>query len=144
WGRHWMDVARFGEDNPTSSATNPPYPYAWRYRDWIIEAVNRDMPYDRFVKLQLAADLIPGTVRSDLRALGYLGAAPVYHKDLRLSAEVIGGFLADDWDERVGAVSRGILGMTVSCARCHDHKFDPILTTDYYGMVGVFASTMRA
>ncbi|HLX41822.1 MAG TPA: DUF1553 domain-containing protein [Bryobacteraceae bacterium] len=144
WGRHWMDVARFGEDNPTSEATNPPYPFAWRYRDWIIEAVNKDIPYDRFVKLQLAADMVPDAPRSDLRALGYLGAAPIYHKDQRLSAEVIGGFMTDDWDERVDAVSRGLLAMTVACARCHDHKFDPIPTKDYYGLVGVFASTMRA
>ena len=143
WGRHWMDVARFGEDNPTGEATNPAYLYAWRYRDWIIEAINKDVPYDRFVKLQLAADLMPGTAREDMRALGYLGAAPVYHKDLRLSKDVIGGFLTDDWDERVDAVSRGLLGMTVGCARCHDHKFDPILTKDYYGLAGVFASTMR-
>jgi hypothetical protein len=144
WGRHWMDVARFGEDNPTGEATNPPYPYAWRYRDWIIEALNKDVPYDRFVKLQLAADLMPGTPRDDIRALGYLGAAPIYHKDLRLSTQVIGGFLSDDWDERVDTVSRGLLGLTVGCARCHDHKFDPIPTKDYYGLVGVFASTMRA
>ena len=143
WGRHWMDVARFGEDNPTGEATNPPYPYAWRYRDWIIEAINKDVPYDRFVKLQLAADLMADATRDDLRALGYLGAAPVYHKDLRLSEQVIGGFLTDDWDERVDAVSRGLLGLTVACARCHDHKFDPIPTKDYYGLVGVFASTMR-
>ncbi len=144
WGRHWMDVARFAEDNPTSEATNPPYPFAWRYRDWIIDAVNKDVPYDRFVKLQLAADQIPGAARDDLRALGYLGAAPIYHKDQRLSAEVIGGFMTDDWDERVDAVSRGILGLSVACARCHDHKFDPIPTKDYYGLVGVFASTMKA
>jgi len=144
WGRHWMDVARFGEDNPTGEATNPAYPFAWRYRDWIIEAVNRDIPYNKFVTLQLAADLMPGTGREDLRALGYLGAAPVYHKDLRLSGDVIGGFMTDDWDERVDAVTRGVLGMTVACARCHDHKFDPIPTKDYYGLVGVFASTMRA
>ncbi len=144
WGRHWMDVARFGEDNPTSEATNPPYPYAWRYRDWIIEAINKDVSYDRFVKLQLAADLMPDTPRDDMRALGYLGAAPVYHKDQRLSADVIGGFLTDDFDERVDALSRGLLAMTVACARCHDHKFDPIPTKDYYGLVGVFASTLRA
>ncbi len=144
WGRHWMDVARFGEDNPTFEATNPAYPYAWRYRDWIIEAVNKDVPYDRFVKLQLAADLMPNVPREDLRALGYLGAAPIYHKDQRLSADVIGGFATDDWDERVDAVSRGIMAMTVACARCHDHKFDPIPTKDYYGLVGVFASTMRS
>jgi hypothetical protein len=144
WGRHWMDVARYGEDNPTGEATNPAYPFAWRYRDWIIEAVNLDVPYDQFVKLQLAADLIPGTPRADLRALGYLGAAPVYHKDLRLSEQVIGGFLTDDWDERIDATTRGLLAMTVACSRCHDHKFDPIPTADYYGLMGVFASTMRA
>ena len=143
WGRHWMDVARFGEDNATSEATNQPYVYAWRYRDWIIEAVNRDVPYDQFVKLQLAADLMPGTSREDRRALGYLGAAPIYHKDQRLSADVIGGFMTDDWDERVDTVTRGLLAMTVACARCHDHKFDPIPTKDYYGLAGVFASTMR-
>ena len=96
------------------------------------------------MKLQLAADQMPGAPRDDLRALGYLGAAPIYHKDQRLSADVIGGFMTDDWDERVDAVSRGLLGMTVACARCHDHKFDPIPTKDYYGLVGVFASTMRA
>ena len=96
WGRHWMDVARFGEDNPTSEATNQPYPYAWRYRDWIIEAINRDLPYDRFVKMQLAADQMPEATREDRRALGYLGAAPIYHKDQRLSADVIGGFMTDD------------------------------------------------
>src|SRR6202050_252904 len=143
WGRHWLDVARYAEDNPTSEATNPGYPYAWRYRDWVIEAFNNDVPYDRFVKLQLAADLMKDAKRDDMRALGYLGTAPIYHKDRRLSEEVTAGFMADDWDERVDAVSRGLLGMTVACARCHDHKFDPILTKDYYGLVGVFASTMR-
>jgi hypothetical protein len=144
WARHWMDVARFGEDNSTTEATNPPYPFAWRYRDWIIEAINADVPYDRFIKLQLAADKMTGTTREDLRALGYLGAAPIYHKDQRLSAEVTYGFMADDWDDRVDAVTRGVLGMTVACARCHDHKFDPILTKDYHALLGVFASTMRA
>jgi hypothetical protein len=144
WARHWMDVARFGEDNPTAEATNPAYPFAWRYRDWIIEALNADMPYDRFVSLQLAADKMPGEKREHLRALGYLGAAPVYHKDQRLSADVTYGFMTDDWDDRIDALSRGVLGLTVACARCHDHKFDPILTKDYYALAGVFASTMRA
>ncbi len=144
WGRYWLDVARFGEDNPTTEATNPPYPFAWRYRDWVIEAVNKDVPYDRFVKLQLAADQMPGTARDDLRALGYLGAAPVYHTDLRLSRDVIETLYTDGWDERVDAVSRGIMGLTVACARCHDHKFDPILTKDYYALAGVFASTVSA
>jgi cytochrome c553 len=144
WGRYWLDVARFGEDNPTSEATNPPYPFAWRYRDWVIEAINKDVPYDKFVKLQLAADQVPGTPRDDLRALGYLGAAPIYHTDLRLSKDVTETIFTDAWDERVDSVSRGLLGLTVSCARCHDHKFDPILTKDYYAMAGVFASTTAA
>ena len=144
WGRYWLDVARYGEDNPTSEATNPPYPFAWRYRDWVIDAINRDVPYNQFVKLQLAADEIPGTPRTDLAALGYLGAAPIYHTDLRLSRDVIETLFTDDWDERVDAVSRGIMGLTVGCARCHDHKFDPILSKDYYALAGVFASTMAA
>jgi hypothetical protein len=144
WARHWMDVARYADDNPSSEATNPPYPFAWRYRDWIIEVLNADMPYDRFVKLQLAADLMPDAKRDDMRALGYVGAAPIYHHDLRLSGDVIGTFLTDDWDERIDAVSRGVLGISVACARCHDHKFDPVTTKDYYALMGVFASTVRA
>jgi hypothetical protein len=143
WARHWMDVARFADDNPSSEATNPPYPFAWRYRDWIIEALNADVPYDRFIKLQLAADLMPNAKRDDMRALGYVGAAPIYHHDLRLSGEIIGTFLTDDWDERIDAVSRGVLGVSMACARCHDHKFDPITQKDYYALMGVFASTVR-
>jgi hypothetical protein len=142
WGRYWLDVARYGEDNPTSEATNPPYPYAWRYRDWVIQAINKDVPYDRFVSLQLAGDLIPGTPRSDLAATGFLGAGPLYHKDGRLSKDVIENLYMDDWDERVDVVSRGILGLTVACARCHDHKFDPISSKDYYSLASVFASTV--
>jgi cytochrome c553 len=142
WGRYWLDVARWAEDNPTGEATNPGYPLAWKYRDWVVESFNGDLPYDRFVKMQLAADLLPGFRRDDLRALGYLGAAPVYHKDLRLSRDVIETLASDDWDERVDAVTRGVLGLTVACARCHDHKFDPISNDDYYAMAGVFASSM--
>jgi hypothetical protein len=144
WGRYWLDVARYGEDNPTSEATNRPYPYAWRYRDWVIDAVSRDVPYNQFVELQLAADLIPKTPRSDLAATGLLGAGPIYHKDGRLSKDVIENLYMDDWDERVDVVSRGVLGLTVACARCHDHKFDPITTRDYYALAGVFASTVAA
>ncbi len=142
WGRYWLDVARYGEDNPTSEATNPPYPFAWRYRDWVIDAVNRDVPYNQFVTLQLAADLMPKSPRSDLAATGFLGAGPSYHKDARLSKEVIENLYMDDWDERVDVVTRGVLGLTVACARCHDHKFDPVTSRDYYALAGVFASTV--
>ena len=140
WGRHWLDVARWAEDHPTSEATNRPFEFAWRYRDWVIEAINKDIPYDRFIRMQFAADLMPGFDVSDMRALGYIGNAPVYHKDRRLSRDVIETIATDDWDERVDAVSRGLLGLTVACARCHDHKFDPITAKDYYAMAGVFAS----
>ena len=144
WGRHWLDVARWAEDHPTSESTNRPHPYAWRYRDWVIEAVNQDIPYDRFIRMQFAADLLPGFEPSEMRALGYIGNSPMYHKDPRLSRDVIETLTSDDWDERVDAVSRGLLGLTVACARCHDHKFDPITNKDYYGMAGVFASTWLA
>jgi Protein of unknown function (DUF1553)/Protein of unknown function (DUF1549)/Planctomycete cytochrome C len=144
WGRYWLDVVHYGEDNYTGEATTPPFPFAWRYRDWVIDAVNKDVPYDRFVKLQLAADLMPDTPRKDLVALGFLGAAPSYHKDGRLSKDVVETLYTDDWDERVDTVSRGLLGLTVACARCHDHKFDPIPTADYYSLAGVFASTVQS
>ena len=143
WGRYWLDVARWAEDHPTSEATNRPFAHAWRYRDWVIEAFNKDIPYDRFIRMQFAADLLPGFDPRDMRALGYLGNAPVYHKDRRLSRDVIETIATDDWDERVDAVSRGLLGLTVACARCHDHKFDPITAKDYYGLAGVFASTWQ-
>src|SRR5665213_3517019 len=143
WGRYWLDVVRYAEDNPTSEATNPPYPFAWRYRDWVIKALNQDVPYDRFVKLQLAADEMPGTTRQDMVALGFLGVGPVYHKDGRLSKDVITTLYTDDWDERIDTVTRGFLGMTVACARCHDHKFYTIPTKDYYSLQGVFSSIVQ-
>ncbi len=143
WGRHWLDVARWAEDNPTSEATNRPHPDGWRYRDWVIEAINADLPYNRFLVMQLAADLLPDFQRTDLRALGYLGTAPTYHKDPRLSKTVIETIATDDWDERVDALSRGLLGLTVACARCHRHKFDAITQQDYYSLAGVFASNWK-
>ncbi|HET9468303.1 MAG TPA: DUF1549 domain-containing protein, partial [Vicinamibacterales bacterium] len=143
WGRHWLDVVRYGEDNP-GNITNPPYPHAWRYRDWVIEALNKDVAYDRFVKLQLAADLMPGTSRPDLRALGPIALGPQDHKDVRLSIDVVGTIQLNDWDERLDTVTRGLLGLSVACARCHDHKFDPIRQMDYARLSSVFASTSRA
>jgi hypothetical protein len=144
WGRYWLDVARWAEDHPTSESTNQPHRFAWRYRDWVIEALNKDVPYDQFIKLLFAADLLPGFEPGQMRALGYIGNSSMYHKDPRLSKDVIETLAADDWDERVDQVTRGLLGLTVACARCHDHKFDPISTRDYYGLAGVFASTWLA
>jgi len=141
WGRHWLDVARYAEDNPTSEGTNPPPSFPWRYRDWVIQALNADLPYPDFIRRQLAADHIPGLPPTELAALGYLGLSPVYHKELMLSRDVVETIAADEWDERLDTVSRGFLALTVACARCHDHKFDPITTKDYYSLAGVMAST---
>ncbi len=141
WARYWLDVARYAEDHPTSEETNQPPRHAWRYRDWVIRSLNDDLPYNEFVRRQLAADLMPGLPRAEIAALGFLGLSPVYHKEPRLSPAVITAIAADEWDERVDAVTRGFLGLTVACARCHDHKFDPITTEDYYALAGVMAST---
>ncbi len=111
------------------------YPNAWKYRDWIIQALNDDLPYDRFIRLQLAADLLEPDEEANRVALGFVGLGPKYYR--RNSPEV----MADEWEDRVDVVSRGLLGLTVACARCHDHKFDPIRTEDYYALAGVFAST---
>ncbi len=144
WARHWLDVARYAEDNSTNETTCKPPRFPYRYRDWVIGAFNADVPFDRFVRLQLAADLISGTEPTDYAALGFLGLSPVYHKEPKLSKDVIAAFVADEWDERVDAVTRGFLGLTVACARCHDHKFDPISTEDYYALAGVMANTQLA
>ncbi|HND53919.1 MAG TPA: PSD1 and planctomycete cytochrome C domain-containing protein, partial [Pirellulaceae bacterium] len=140
WARHWLDVARFAEDNPTSEQTCKPPRFPFRYRDWVVDAMNEDLPYDDFVRRQLAADLLP-VAPDQIAALGFLGLSPVYHKEPKLSADVITVIVADEWDERLDTITRGFLGLTVACARCHDHKFDPIRTDDYYALAGVMAST---
>jgi hypothetical protein len=143
WGRHWLDIARYAEDHPTSEATCVAPRFPFRYRDWVIRAWNEDIPYDDQVRRQLAADLMDLRSKSpeQLAALGFLGLSPVYHKEPKLAADVIATIVADEWDERLDTVTRGFLGLTVACARCHDHKFDPIRTEDYYALAGVMAST---
>ncbi len=141
WGRIWLDVARYGEDDYRSLNPKPrgyrPYPNAWAYRDWVIRAFNDDLPYDQFVKAQIAGDLMDAKVRYKmLPATGFLGLGPWYYDNG--SNEVT---RADERHDRVDAVTRGFLGLTVQCARCHDHKYDPIPQTDYYSLAGVFYNT---
>ena len=144
WGRHWLDVARYSEDDvrglDPKGRGYMPFEGAYRYRDWVIEAFNRDVPYDQFVKMQLAGDQMPTKTAEqrdeNLTATTYLGAGPWVWDQ----AEPVQG-RADERNERVDAVSRGLLGMTVACARCHNHKYDPITQRDYYAMVGIFASS---
>jgi hypothetical protein len=137
--RQWMDVARYAEDQAHTFGVKP-NSEAWRYRDWLIESFNADMPYDRFVRLQIAADLIVNN-EADLKhraALGYFGLGAIYYKDSEESKKIA---VVDELDDRVDTLSRGFLGLTVSCARCHDHKFDPIPTKDYYSLAGIFWSS---
>ena len=141
WGRMWLDVARYGEDDyrsldPQRRGMNP-YPNAYLYRDWVIKAFNDDLPYDQFVTAQLAADQLETRERvRHLPALGFLGLGPWYYDNGAVEIT-----RADERNDRVDAVSRGLLGLTVACARCHDHKYDPIPTKDYYSMAGVFLNT---
>lgn len=137
WARLWLDVARYAEDQAhiVGEDKSLTYPNAYLYRDWVIQALNRDLSYPEFIRLQLAADLIEGDESENLAALGFIGLGPKYYDRGRLFV------MAEEWEDRVDVVSRGILGLTVACARCHDHKYDPILTEDYYGLAGVFAST---
>jgi Protein of unknown function (DUF1549)/Protein of unknown function (DUF1553)/Planctomycete cytochrome C len=142
WGRVWLDVARFGEDDYRSLNPNPrgyhPYPNAYVYRDWVIQAFNDDMPYDQFVKAQLAGDLLDQKNRyKTLPGAGFLGLGPWYYDNGAVEVT-----RADERHDRVDVVTRGFLGLTVACARCHDHKYDPIPTTDYYSLAGIFLNTI--
>ncbi|MBS0265696.1 MAG: PSD1 domain-containing protein [Planctomycetes bacterium] len=138
WGRHWLDVARFGES--TGSARNLPYPHAWRYRDWVIDAVNNDKPYHQFLREQIAGDLLPAnSPREKANQLIATGFLAIGVKDVNQRFKV--RYIMDNVDEQIDVVTRGILGLSASCARCHDHKFDPIPTHDYYALAGIFRST---
>jgi hypothetical protein len=133
----WLPLARYAEDqaHQVGNDTKFFYPNAYKYRKWVIDAFNRDLPYQDFIKLQLAADKFCDTNSEDLVALGFLGLGPKYYNRNRIDV------MADEWEDRVDTVTRTFLGLTVACARCHDHKFDPITREDYYGLAGVFAST---
>lgn len=134
WGRHWLDVARYGDSNGADE--NHAFPHAWRYRNWVIEAFNRDLPYDEFVRDQLAGDLVQPHDQRRIAATGFLaiGAKILAEKDpVKKRADIV--------DEQLDTVGRVFLGLSIGCARCHDHKFDPIPTRDYYAMAGIFHST---
>ncbi|MDP1587851.1 MAG: DUF1549 and DUF1553 domain-containing protein [Prosthecobacter sp.] len=132
----WLNLARYAEDQAHQVGGNSSlnYPNAWRYRDWVIAAFNADLPYDAFIEKQLAVDLIEPQNKADLAALGFLGLGHKLYARSRLDVQ------AEEWSEQVDTVSQTFLGLTVACARCHDHKFDPITARDYYAMAGVFAS----
>ena len=132
----WMNLARYGEDqaHQVGGNTSLNYPNAHLYREWVIQAFNEDLPYNEFVRKQLAIDLMEPGNNADLAALGFLGLGHKLYSRSRLDVQ------AEEWSEKVDTVSQAFLGLTVACARCHDHKFDPITMRDYYAMAGVFAS----
>ena len=121
WGRLWLDVARYSDDRLDSERDNP-YPASFRYRDWVIQAIQNDMPYDVFVKAQIAGDQLPDREKYEA-GLGFYALSPEMQ------------------DDRVDATARGFLGLTVACAQCHDHKYDPIPTRDFYSLMGIFRNT---
>ncbi len=140
WGRHWLDVARYAESN--GMAWNMTLPHAWRYRDYVIRAFNSGKPFNRFLMEQLAGDLLPSQCEEErvegIVATGFLALGPktLYEKESEIPRERC------EWvDEQINTVSKAMLGLTVGCARCHDHKFDPIPTRDYYALAGIFFNT---
>ncbi|MGB0581723.1 MAG: DUF1553 domain-containing protein [Limisphaerales bacterium] len=137
WGRHWLDVARYADSN--GRARNVLWHHAWRYRDWVIKAFNDDLPFNEFVKHQVAGDLLPakGRERDDMIvAAGLLALGPKAVEERRTEL-----FTMDVIDEQIDVITRGFMGLSVSCARCHDHKFDPVPTKDYYSLAGILLST---
>ena len=136
WGRHWLDVARYAEDQAHTFGVKR-RDQAHQYRDWVIQMFNKDLPFDQFIKLQLAGDLMEeksDDLFQQLAGLGFLGLGAQYYKNPdKAQAE------ADELDDTIDTLTRGFLGLTVSCARCHDHKYDPIPTEDYYALAGIFS-----
>ncbi len=131
WGRHWLDVARYADTKEWVVDEERRLPFSYTYRDWVIQAVNDDLPYDQFVIQQIAADKLDPT--KDRKALAALGFLTVGRSFLNRQPDQI--------DDKIDVVTRGLMGLTAQCARCHDHKFDPIPTRDYYSLYGVFASS---
>jgi hypothetical protein len=138
WGRHWLDLARWAESSGYENDNNRPH--AWHYRDFVIRAFNEDLPYDTFVKWQIAGDEIaPGNPEAQ-KATGFLAAGPMNGQVTQREAEKERYDVLDDWVHTIGT---SMLGLTLGCARCHDHKFDPLPVEDYYSLVSTFASTVR-
>ncbi|MGH9718589.1 MAG: DUF1549 and DUF1553 domain-containing protein, partial [Bryobacteraceae bacterium] len=152
WARHWLDVARYADGAGVRGATGAVnlrsflgygmqrdgFATTWRYRDWVIQALNEDLPYDQFVKAQIAADLLPEKDRAKLLpGLGFFGLGPWFTGDDVIFTEA----RANERDDKIDALTKGFLGLTVACARCHDHKYDPISQKDYTALAGVFASS---
>ena len=137
WGRHWLDVARYS-DGYGGFLDNAAYPQAWHYRDWVVQALNRDLPLSQFLSMQIAGDLIGE--RDNAVATGFFALGPTYNSDGG-DPESVAQAKAETLSDRLDTLGRGMLGLTLACSRCHDHKFDPIPQSEYYGLAGVFNNT---
>ena len=134
WGRHWLDTARYSDTTGELEAqrlTDYRFPYAWTYREWVIKAMNADMPYDQFILNQIAADKIPNNKKENFAALGFLTVGQRFKNK------------EDEINDRIDVIGRGFLGLTIACARCHNHKFDPVTAEDYYALRGVFLNCLE-
>ncbi len=141
WARHWLDVARYADSNGYENDLDRPH--AYQYRDFVIRAFNEDLPFDKFVRWQIAGDELQPEIPSAVAATGFLAAGPLNRCAATAPAEVILGIRYDELDDIVSTTSQAFLGLTLGCARCHDHKFDAIPTRDYYRMIATFASSQR-
>ena len=139
WGRHWLDVARYADS--TGNDEDHRYPHAWRYRDYVIEAFNNDLPYDQFVREQVAGDLLPAAKPGQINRRGIIATGLIALGPKAIAQQDKKKMVYDVYDEQLDVVAKAFMGLTITCARWHDHKFDPILTKDYYSLVGMFAST---
>lgn len=139
WGRHWLDVARYADSAGADEDIR--YPYAYRYRDYVIEAFNKDLPYNEFVKQQLAGDLLPVAKPEEVNVTGIVATGFLQVGPKLLAEQDKPKMVYDMVDEQIDVTARAFMGLTVACARCHDHKFDPIPTRDYYSLASIFAST---
>ena len=137
WGRHWLDVVRYADT--AGENTDRPLPHAWRYRNWVIDAFNRDLPYDEFVRLQLAGDLLRKNasqqeLNEGIIATGYLALARRFGHDIDKDIHLT-------YEDAIDNLGKGFLGLTIGCARCHEHKYDPVMASDYYALYGILDSS---
>ena len=139
WGRHWLDVARYADSN--GSDFNATFFNAWRYRNYVVDAFNQDQPFDQFIREQIAGDLLPAGTESD-RVRQLIGSTFLTLGPKMLSERDKEKLTMDVVDEQIDTVGKAFLGLTLGCARCHDHKFDPISTKEYYALAGIFNSTV--
>ena len=144
WARHWLDVARYADyydANPKTRTGICELTEAWRYRDWVVDSFNGDLPFDQFIKHQIAGDLLPSPAGEEVYPAGLIGTTFLSNGVWDRGDADKEKIISDMADDNIDTVGKAFLGLTLGCARCHDHKFDPISTEDYYALAGIFYSS---